>query len=313
MKQILYITAFILFEFNGCAQTARQEMQKDGYRPLTAAEARVIVNKGTETPFTGKYDEFFENGTYVCKQCGAELYRSTDKFDAHCGWPSFDDEIKGAVKRTPDPDGIRTEITCANCGAHLGHVFTGEGFTAKDTRHCVNSTSLIFVPAGPDKDAKTETAYFAGGCFWGVEYYMEQAPGVISAKTGYMGGVKINPTYKEVSSHTTGYAETVRIIYDPAKTNYEALARLFFDIHDPTQVDRQGPDIGYNYRSEIFYTNMQQKRTAEKLIGLLEKKGYKVATVLFPAETFWDAEAYHQDYYANNGGTPYCHAFTERF
>lgn len=313
MKQIMYITVFFLLQFNGCAQTTQQEMQKEGYRPLTPAETRVIVNKGTETPFTGKYDEFFESGTYVCKRCGAELYRSKDKFDAHCGWPSFDDEIKGAVKRTPDPDGMRTEISCANCGAHLGHVFTGEGFTPKDTRHCVNSTSLIFVPAGPEKNAKTETAYFAGGCFWGVEYYMEQAPGVISAETGYMGGVKVNPTYQEVSSHTTAYAETVKIVYDPSKTTYEALAKLFFDIHDPTQVDRQGPDVGYQYRSEIFYANMEQKKTAEKLIGQLERKGYKVATVLFPAETFWDAEDYHQDYYANNGGTPYCHKFTERF
>lgn len=304
---------FILFVFNGCAQTAKQEMKKDGYRPLTAAEARVIVHKGTERAFTGKYDEFFGMGTYVCKHCGAELYRSSDKFDSGCGWPSFDDEIPGAVKRTPDPDGMRTEITCANCGAHLGHVFTGEGFTAKNIRHCVNSTSLIFVPAKHIKMAATDTAYFAGGCFWGVEYYMEKAPGVISAESGYMGGVKKDPTYLQVSSHTTGYAETVRVIFDTSKTNYEALAKYFFDIHDPTQIDRQGPDVGYQYRSEIFYTTMEQKKTVEKLIGQLERKGYKVATLLSPAEMFWKAEDYHQDYYAHKGGTPYCHKYTERF
>ena len=314
MKQILYITVFFLLEFNGCAQTTQQANQSDdGYRPLTAEEKSVIINKGTELAYTGEYDKFFEKGTYVCKRCGAELYNSSDKFDSGCGWPSFDDEIKGAVKRTPDPDGMRTEITCANCGAHLGHVFIGEGLTDKNTRHCVNSISLVFVPAGPDKDEMTETAYFAGGCFWGVEYYMEQAPGVISAESGYMGGVKINPTYEEVSSHTTGYAEVVKVVFDRSKTDFEAVAKLFFEIHDPTQVNRQGPDVGEQYRSEIFYANMKQKKTAEKLIKLLEKKGYDVATRVSPAETFWDAEDYHQDYYAHKGGEPYCHAYTERF
>ena len=116
------------------------------YKNLTEAERRVIIHKGTERPFSGRYYDHHEDGLYTCKRCGAELFRSQDKFNANCGWPSFDDEVEGAVERKPDPDGMRTEILCANCGAHLGHVFKGEGFTPKNTRHCVNSISLNFIP-----------------------------------------------------------------------------------------------------------------------------------------------------------------------
>jgi len=117
------------------------------HNELTKEEGKVIIHKETEAPFSGRYDDFWEKGTYVCRRCNATLYHSDDKFDARCGWPSFDDEIPGAVKRMPDPDGIRTEIICANCGAHLGHVFLGEGLTEKSVRHCVNSISITFVPA----------------------------------------------------------------------------------------------------------------------------------------------------------------------
>lgn len=285
-------------------------------RPLTPEEEKVIIHKGTEQPYTGKYYQHKEAGVYVCKQCGTKLYRSEDKFDSGCGWPSFDDEIPGAVKRTLDADGVRTEITCARCGGHLGHVFEGEGFTANNIRHCVNSISLDFIPAsktGTSSASAMETAYFAGGCFWGVEYYLEEAEGVIDARSGYMGGSKADPSYEEVSYKATGHAETVEVVFDPRKTDFETLARLFFEIHDPTQVDRQGPDIGDQYRSEIFYANDKQKKTAQKLIEILEEKGYDIATELTPAETFWPAEKYHQDYYDNKGKTPYCHGYTKRF
>jgi methionine-R-sulfoxide reductase len=124
------------------------DMEPSNYNPLSAEERYVIEFKGTEPPFTGEYDDFFEPGVYICRRCNAELYRSTDKFQAHCGWPAFDQEVPGAVKRLPDPDGMRTEIECANCGAHLGHVFFGEGFTRTNTRHCVNSLSMKFIPDG---------------------------------------------------------------------------------------------------------------------------------------------------------------------
>ena len=286
--------------------------EKLPFNKLSKFESDVINNKDTEIPFTGKFTNNKDNGTYVCKKCGAALYHSTDKFDSGCGWPSFDNEISGAVNRTPDSDGLRTEITCAACGGHLGHVFKGEKFTARDTRHCVNSVSIDFVPSIIE-GGRYGTALFAGGCFWGVEYFLQKEPGVISVTSGYTGGHVKNPSYKEVCTGKTGHAETVKVIYDPRKTSYEKLLRLFMEIHDPTQVGGQGPDMGDQYRSEIFYLNNEQKTIAEKNIKLLKDKGYKVATAVTEASEFYDAEKYHQDYYFNNGKVPYCHGYTKRF
>lgn len=282
-------------------------------KALTPDEKAVLLDKATEKPFTGMYEKFDQKGTYLCKQCGTPLYRSEAKFDAGCGWPSFDDELYGAVRHIPDADGQRTEIVCANCGGHLGHVFNGEGFTVKNTRHCVNSISIDFTPIPIETLKLYRTAIFAGGCFWGVEHLMQQSPGVISVISGYIGGIKDHPTYREVCSHTTGHAEAVRITYNPTKTDYETLARLFFEIHDPTQTDGQGPDIGNQYRSEVFYTNPEQKAIAEKLIVLLRAKGLDVVTKVTPATTFWEAEEYHQNHYDKEGTQPYCHRYTKRF
>jgi len=281
---------------------------QDSYNSLSDAEKHVILDKGTELPFTGRYNNHFETGLYVCKRCNAPLYGSNNKFKSHCGWPSFDDTITGAVKRIPDRDGRRTEIVCANCNAHLGHVFEGEGLTEKNIRHCVNSISMTFIPA----KNLTETAYFAGGCFWGVEHHFEKLQGVKSVVSGYMGGRTENPSYREVSRGDSGHLEAVKVEYDPEAISYEELARLFFNIHDPTQADGQGPDIGSQYRSAVFYADEHQKKIAAKLIRILKSKGFDVATKTLPVSTFYPAEKYHQDYYERTGNLPYCHIFKKR-
>lgn len=284
------------------------------WKKLTPEEERVIVHKGTEAPFKGEYTDNHAEGEYHCRRCNAKLFESDAKFDSGSGWPAFDDAIPGAVREIPDKDGYRIEIVCANCSGHLGHVFKGERFTSKNTRHCVNSISLTFVPEEQlNQTVNMDTAIFASGCFWGTEYFFEKAEGVISTQVGYIGGHKENPTYKEVCAHTTGHAEAVMVVYDPTKTNYETLCKLFFETHDPTQVNRQGPDIGDQYRTEVFYMNEEQKQIAEKLIGILEAGGMKVATKVTKATKFWEGEDYHEHYYSNKGGTPYCHGYTKRF
>ena len=287
-----------------------KKVKENNYRKLTAEEERVLIHKGTEYPYTGKYNSFKDKGIFNCKQCNIPLFKSDDKFDSGCGWPSFDDAIENNVQEIPDADGRRTEIVCRECGGHLGHVFKGERFTKKNTRHCVNSISLQFEAA--DKSPR-DTAIFASGCFWGTEYHLQRFKGVIDTKPGYIGGNIKNPSYQQVCSGMTGHAEAVRVIYNPDSVSYEDLAKLYFETHDPTQVDRQGPDIGTQYRSEIFYTNDEQKKIASDLIKQLESKGLKVATKLTLASTFWVAEDYHQDYYLKTGKQPYCHKYIKRF
>ena len=279
---------------------------------LSTFEKHVIVNKGTERAFSGKYVNTSDEGVYKCKVCDTPLYTSGDKFSSDCGWPSFDDAIHGAIKEVPDADGRRTEIVCTNCGAHMGHVFKGEGYTKKNTRHCVNSVSLNF-----DKKKATvstlKKAYFAGGCFWGVEYYLEKIKGVKEVTSGFMGGQLKNPGYYDVIRKNTGHLETVEVLYDPKKVSYETLAKTFFEIHDPTQTDGQGPDIGSQYLSAVFVSTKAERKTIEKLIKILEVQGLNVATKVIPVAPFYSAEEYHQNHYMRKGGTPYCHRRVKRF
>lgn len=282
------------------------------YNDLTPDEEYIILRKGTEAPGTGRFLHHNEDGTYTCRRCNAPLYRSRDKFESGCGWPAFDGEVDGAVRRVPDPDGRRTEITCANCGAHLGHVFDGERLTPKNVRHCVNSVSLDFQPNTAETleaHPRDEIAYFAAGCFWGVEHLFKEQPGIVSTTVGYMGGKVDYPCYKEVCEGDTGHAEVLRVAFDPAVVSYEQLCRLFFEIHNFTQEDGQGPDIGDQYRSEIFVGSLEQERIAKQLLGELKAKGHRPVTKVTGTKgtPFWRAEDYHQEYYRKTGKAPYCH------
>ncbi|MCC5918960.1 MAG: peptide-methionine (S)-S-oxide reductase MsrA [Cryomorphaceae bacterium] len=158
-----------------------------------------------------------------------------------------------------------------------------------------------------------DTAIFASGCFWGTEYYMQRATGVKKTEVGFIGGHVPNPSYSQVCTGTTGHAEAVRVIFDPEKTDFETLCRLFYETHDPTQLNRQGPDVGSQYRSAIFVKDDKQRKAAEKLTRLLIDQGLEVVTEINEMKPFYIAEQYHQNYYNNKGGTPYCHSYIKRF
>jgi peptide methionine sulfoxide reductase msrA/msrB len=278
---------------------------------LTPNVLQVVGDKDTEHPFTGIYDTWDKPGTYLCRQCGLALFRSSTKFHSGCGWPSFDEEIDQAVLKQPDFDGQRVEILCQRCHAHLGHEFQGEGYTNKNIRHCVNSLSLDFVDNLTIMD--TEEGLFAAGCFWGVEYYFKKLPGVLKTEVGYSGGQMLYPSYQKVCEGKTGHLEAIRVLYDPKKITYPQLVQYFFEIHDPEQIDGQGPDKGHQYLSAIFYENPEQQKISQEIIQHLLEKKYKVSTKIYPATTFWKAEEYHQEYYLKSGKTPYCHRYTKRF
>ena len=278
-----------------------KNMSSDYFSKLTPEEKRVIVDKGTEAPFTGEYDDFFEHGVFVCRACSTPLYESKDKFDAGCGWPAFDKVKDGSIDRIKDMSlGYeRTEIICAKCKGHLGHVFEGEKLTPENTRHCVNSISIRFLSYD-----SLSIATFAAGCFWGVEELFRTIPGVYSTTVGYVGGEKVDPTYKEVCTGNTGHAEAVQIVYDAKQVNFITLLNIFWNNHDPTTLNRQGPDVGSQYRSAIFFHHEDQKKAAEnskKELDRSNKFKKRIVTQIIPITNFYRAEEYHQDYLYKRG------------
>lgn len=278
---------------------------------LTPLARQVICDKATEYPNSGAYNTVLTQGSYLCRRCGLALFRAHSQFSAGCGWPSFDDHIAHAVKQLPDTDGQRIEIQCNRCDAHLGHIFIGEHFTEKNQRHCVNAAALDFVEDSTVLD--TEEAIVAGGCFWGVDYYLRQIPGVLLVEVGYIGGEVSEPTYEQVCQGNTGHVEAVRVVFDTAKTSYYTVLKRFFEIHDPTQPNGQGPDIGSQYRSAVFYYNQVQYDCVMDLLNQLKTNGYSVSTHIESVNIFWPAEDYHQNYYNKHPKTPYCHRPVERF
>lgn len=278
---------------------------------LTPFSRRIICDKSTEYPNSGQYNHVAGKGSYLCRRCGLALFRANHQFHSGCGWPSFDDDIVQAVKQTPDKDGRRTEILCERCDAHLGHVFIGENLTHKNLRHCVNSASLDYVEDNTVLD--TEEAIVAGGCFWGVDHFLRLLPGVLKVEVGYTGGQLEEPTYEQICRGNTGHYEAARVVFDNSKTNYPAIIKRFFEIHDPTQSSGQGPDLGPQYQSAIFCYDDEQFLEAQVLIKALQTRGYNVVTRLLEVSPFWAAEDYHQSYYSKQNKLPYCHRPEARF
>lgn len=295
-----------------------EKTDKEWKKILTPDQYRVMRKQATERAFSGIYNDHFEKGVYYCAGCGTPLFASETKYDHGTGWPSFTapaDEKN--IEYSDDTSHFmkRTEVRCAVCGAHLGHVFN-DGPAPTNKHYCINSLSLDFKPAEEQLERqsgsaqkpgdkietgpKTEKAIFAAGCFWGVEYNFRQIPGVLSTEVGYSGGHVKNPTYEQVCTDKTGHAEAVRITFDPSRVSYEKLLEAFFNLHDPTQVNRQGPDTGTQYRSAIFYLNEKQKDAAQRMVDDLKNSGRfrkPIATQIAPALEFYRAEEYHQQYY----------------
>ncbi len=290
-----------------------EKTEQEWKKLLTPDQYMVTRLHGTERPFSGEYCEAYAPGIYNCLCCGTALFDSTKKFDSRTGWPSFTGPVADNVVRYKSDSSYgmeRVEVLCNVCDAHLGHVFP-DGPQPSGLRFCINSVSLKKEESGESvkNNNQLETVTLGGGCFWCIEAILDELEGITDVESGYAGGDIQNPTYQDVSSGNSGHAEVVQARFDPQVISYADILRIFMATHNPTSLNRQGADVGTQYRSVILYQNEAQQKTAKEIIEEMQSYYDKpIVTEISPLTKFYKAEQSHQDYYRNNPEKAYCHA-----